>query len=76
MNYMEDDVLYMFTDGFTDQFGGPKGKKYSIKQLRESLMNVHKLKMSEQKTQLGNSLDNWRNSLEQLDDVLIMGIKF
>ncbi|HEY0030954.1 MAG TPA: SpoIIE family protein phosphatase [Bacteroidia bacterium] len=76
MNYQEDDVLYMFTDGYTDQFGGPKGKKYSIKQLRESLLGVHKMQMSEQKNQLTNSVDKWKSELEQVDDILLMGIKF
>ncbi len=76
MNYKEDDVLYMFTDGFTDQFGGPKGKKYSIKQLRENLLSVHKLQVNDQKTQLDNLIVNWQAQLEQVDDILLMGIKF
>ena len=76
MNYQEDDIIYFYTDGFTDQFGGPKGKKFSSKQLKETLFGIHKLQMNDQKKQLDKTLDNWKSSLEQVDDILVMGIKF
>ena len=71
----EGDCIYMFTDGYADQFGGPKGKKFKYKQLEETLVsNVH-LPMTEQKERLHTTFENWKGSLEQIDDVLIMGIR-
>src|ERR1035437_1244893 len=69
------DVVYSFTDGYADQFGGPKGKKFKYKQLEEKLLAHHKLPMDEQKKTLGEIFDNWRGNLEQIDDVLVIGIK-
>ncbi len=69
------DAIYLFTDGFADQFGGPRGKKFMYKQFRESLVTVQNLTMEEQKKQLYQILLDWRGELEQVDDVLIIGIK-
>lgn len=76
MNYQEDDMIYFFSDGFTDQFGGPKGKKFSSKRLRDLLMGVHRLPMNEQKQKLDTAFESWKGRLEQIDDVLVMGIRF
>lgn len=76
LNYQEDDILYMFTDGYADQFGGEKGKKFSTKRLKELLLNVHKLPISEQKEVISNTISHWMNTQEQVDDILITGIKF
>jgi serine phosphatase RsbU (regulator of sigma subunit) len=76
MNFREDDIIYFYTDGYTDQFGGPKGKKFSSKQLKEVLLNIHRLKMPEQKETLAATMENWKGSHEQVDDILVMGIKF
>ncbi len=76
MTYQEDDIIYFYTDGYTDQFGGPKGKKFSSKQLKETLMGIHKLQMAEQKNRLNTTLAGWMADQEQVDDVLVMGIKF
>jgi len=73
MNYHEDDILYMFTDGFVDQFGGEKGKKFSSERLRELLTETHR--MSEQKQKIGKTISDWQGSLEQVDDMLVIGIK-
>ncbi len=68
------DTIYLFTDGFADQFGGPKGKKYKYKQLEENLLaNSHK-SFEEQKEILSQSFDSWKTGLEQVDDVTIIGI--
>jgi serine phosphatase RsbU (regulator of sigma subunit) len=68
------DIVYLFTDGFADQFGGPKGKKYKYKQLEENLLaNCHK-PFEEQKEILSKSFDTWKGNLEQVDDVTIIGI--
>jgi ligand-binding sensor domain-containing protein/serine phosphatase RsbU (regulator of sigma subunit) len=69
------DVLYFYTDGYADQFGGPKGKKFKYKQLDELLISIHQKNMDEQKNILQNTLNEWRGELEQVDDVLIIGIK-
>ena len=69
------DIIYTFTDGYADQFGGPKGKKFKYKQLEETLLAVSHLSMEEQKISLDQKLENWKGNLEQVDDVLIMGIK-
>ena len=69
------DTLYAFTDGFADQFGGPKGKKFKYKQLNELLQKLVPLPMNEQKVVLETTFNEWRGNLEQVDDVLIAGIK-
>jgi len=70
------DVIYMFTDGFEDQFGGEKSKKYKSSRFREFLQSIHTNKMPEQKVLLEQEFINWRGKNEQLDDVLIIGIRF
>jgi len=70
------DTLYLFTDGFADQFGGPKGKKYKYKQLTEVILNSANKTMPEQKRDLENSFTTWKGNLEQVDDVSILGIRF
>lgn len=69
------DKIYMFTDGFADQFGGAKGKKFKYKQLQDLLVKNASLKMTEQKELLENTFNKWIGSLEQVDDVLIIGIQ-
>jgi len=69
------DSMYIFTDGYPDQFGGVKGKKFKYKQLEGLLMANSKKSMQEQKNILERSFTEWKGSLEQVDDVLVMGIK-
>jgi serine phosphatase RsbU (regulator of sigma subunit) len=69
------DVVYAITDGMPDQFGGPKGKKYLYKQLKELLISIASLPMQEQKETLASSLNNWKGNLEQVDDVCVIGIR-
>ena len=76
MNFQKDDIIYMFTDGYPDQFGGEKGKKYSSKRLKQTLFSVHELSMAEQKQKIENDINNWKGTLEQVDDISIMGIRF
>ncbi|MGP8217006.1 MAG: PP2C family protein-serine/threonine phosphatase, partial [Bacteroidia bacterium] len=68
-------ILYLFTDGYADQFGGPKGKKFKYKQLQQLIMDNCELTMAEQKKILEQTLENWKGSLEQVDDILIIGIR-
>lgn len=69
------DAVYLFTDGFADQFGGPKGKKFKYKNLVKMLTSVHSLSMQEQKRELEKTFSDWRGDLEQVDDVLVIGIR-
>jgi len=70
------DTLYLYTDGFADQFGGPKGKKFKYKQLNELLLSNSNQSLQLQKETFETSFKNWKGSLEQVDDVLIIGIQF
>jgi len=69
------DTLYLLTDGYADQFGGPKGKKFKYKQLEQLILDNVQLTMDEQKNLLNETIENWRGSLEQVDDILIIGIR-
>lgn len=67
--------LYLFSDGYQDQFGGNKGKKYSPSRLRETLFEIHKKDFTEQKQELKQRLENWKKTENQIDDILILGIE-
>jgi serine phosphatase RsbU (regulator of sigma subunit)/uncharacterized protein HemY len=69
------DVVYALTDGLPDQFGGPKGKKFMYKQLKELLVSVSMLPMQEQQQKLSNAFNEWKGALEQVDDVTVIGIR-
>lgn len=69
------DIVYTFTDGYADQFGGPKGKKFKYKQLEELLLSIHTKPMSTQHDILRQSLNDWKGDLEQVDDICVIGIR-
>ena len=69
------DILYLFTDGYADQFGGPKGKKFKYKQFQELLLANSNKSMEEQKQLLENAIEEWMGGLEQVDDILVIGIR-
>ncbi len=71
----KDDCVYLFSDGFADQFGGPKGKKFLYKRFKEILLQNCLLPMVEQHEKLVKVFDDWKGSLEQIDDVCVMGIR-
>lgn len=71
----EGDMIYLITDGYADQFGGPQGKKFKYKQLKELLKEFHQYPVSHQYEQLNKAFDNWKLDLEQVDDVCILGIR-
>lgn len=71
----KNDMLYLFSDGLPDQFGGPKGKKFKYKQLRELLQASEKLPLSEQEKIISQTFENWKGNLMQVDDVCLAGIK-
>jgi serine phosphatase RsbU (regulator of sigma subunit) len=70
------DALFMFTDGYADQFGGPGGKKFKYKQLQELLVLNYQLKFPFLKSLLSQTFEDWKGEYEQLDDVCLIGIKF
>ncbi len=69
------DIIYLFTDGYADQFGGPMGKKFKYKQFQEKLLSVSSLSMDKQKQALEETLENWKGELEQVDDILVVGVR-
>lgn len=69
------DVINALTDGFPDQFGGEKGKKYMIKNLKELLLQIAPLPMLEQEQTLAMEFDKWKGANEQVDDVCIIGVR-
>ncbi len=72
------DALYLFSDGYRDQFGldANNKQKYSTKRFQRLIEQVYPLHMQDQKIALSNEFDNWRGKLKQLDDVMVVGIKF
>lgn len=70
------DVLYLYTDGYADQFGGEKGKKFKYRALNELIQNNSTLPLKQQVVLLEETFERWRGNLEQVDDVCIIGIKF
>ena len=71
----KDDVIYIFSDGYADQFGGPQGKKFMYRRFRHMLLTIHPLNMKDQKSFLEESIEGWMGNLDQVDDILIIGIK-
>lgn len=68
-------LVYLFTDGFADQFGGPQGKKFKYKQLADIILMNEDLKMNEQKEKLEEAFISWKGQIEQVDDVCIIGLR-
>jgi len=71
----EGDLIYTFSDGFPDQFGGPKRKKYKYAQLKANLLEIAHLPMQDQKRELIKAFDDWKGDFEQIDDVCIIGFR-
>ena len=70
------DHVYLFTDGFPDQFGGEKGKKFLYKNFKKLLMSFNNDSLGNQKKRLDNRLEEWRGDNEQVDDICIIGVKY
>jgi ligand-binding sensor domain-containing protein/serine phosphatase RsbU (regulator of sigma subunit) len=73
--FSKGDMLYLSTDGYSDQFGGPLGKKLLSKRLRDKLIQVNELNVSDQQREIDAYFEDWRGELEQVDDVLLVGIR-
>jgi serine phosphatase RsbU (regulator of sigma subunit) len=69
------DMVFAFTDGMPDQFGGPKGKKYMYKKLKELLTTISSQPLNDQKVQIAKSFAEWKGEHEQVDDVCVVGIR-
>jgi phosphoserine phosphatase RsbU/P len=69
------DCLYLFTDGYADQFGGPQGKKFKYKKFQELLVEIQDNTIDEQKKILNFHHEQWKGTLEQVDDILVIGVK-
>lgn len=72
----ENDLIYIFSDGFPDQIGGPKGRKYMSRNFQNLLLKIHEEPLSKQKEILDQTFTKWKGDENQLDDILIIGIKF
>jgi len=70
------DIIYVFSDGYADQFGGPGNKKITSRRFRELLLELSPLPMEEQKTRLERYLADWTGAYQQTDDILVMGVRF
>lgn len=71
----EGDTLYIFTDGFADQFGGEKGKKFKYKPFKQLLLALNELDMNARQKAINDAFSEWKGSFEQIDDVCIIGIR-
>jgi len=70
----KDDKIYIFSDGYADQFGGPRGKKFMAGNFRNLLLAASKLPIDDQQKMLNRTIEEWRGNLEQVDDILIIGV--
>jgi serine phosphatase RsbU (regulator of sigma subunit) len=75
INLKKGDCIYLSTDGFPDQFGGPKGKKYMYKRFQELLISLYEHPMEKQKNFIKANFESWRGEEEQLDDVCVLGMR-
>ncbi|MBI4646475.1 MAG: SpoIIE family protein phosphatase [Bacteroidia bacterium] len=75
INLQKGDTIYLTSDGYEDQFGGPNNKKFKIKQLKELFIYITDKTMDEQKNILVTTFENWKGEHEQIDDVTILGLK-
>lgn len=71
----EGDTLYVFTDGYQDQFGGEKGKKYKASRFKDLLISLHSYDMGQQYLSINQSFEEWKGDLEQVDDVCVIGVR-
>ncbi len=72
----ENDCIYLFSDGFADQFGGSFGKKFKYQPFRDLLMKIHNYPMEKQEEELTKAFYEWKGDLPQLDDVLVIGFRY
>lgn len=71
----KNDLIFIFTDGYQDQFGGPKGKKFKASSLKSLILSLRDKSTAEQKAIIDNIFESWKGILEQIDDVCVIGVK-
>jgi len=71
----EDDMIYLFSDGYADQFGGEEGKKFKYRRFRHLLLTIYEYPMEEQRISLEKHINQWKGNLEQVDDILVIGFR-
>ncbi|MDB4534726.1 SpoIIE family protein phosphatase [Vicingaceae bacterium] len=72
---IKNDMIYMFSDGYMDQFGGPKGKKFKSRNMKNLMIEISELPCDEQHKILKDTITDWMKNEEQIDDILVSGIK-
>lgn len=75
LQFKENDIIYLFTDGYVDQIGGPHRKTFKSRKFKLLLKDIHQKPLKKQKSLLENEYEAWRSDIEQIDDIMIMGIK-
>ncbi len=75
MQLQDNDSIYMFSDGYVDQFRGKKRRKFKTKRLQQLLIDIHQESMDNQKAILDKTIMDWKGSFRQIDDIILMGIK-
>lgn len=75
LEYQDGDIFYLFSDGYVDQFGGPSGKKFKWTQFKKLLLSIQDKPMDEQETILNTTIQNWMGEEEQIDDILVIGVR-
>ena len=76
LDLVSGDTFYTFSDGYADQFGGPLGKKYLVKNFRNLLTSIQDLSLIDQGIRLDEVFEDYRNDVEQVDDVVVIGVKY
>ncbi|MBI4645262.1 MAG: SpoIIE family protein phosphatase [Bacteroidia bacterium] len=69
------DTIYLFSDGYADQFGGEKGKKFTYQRFKDLLLSVQDKSMEEQKQILDETIEKWKGEQEQIDDICVIGVR-
>jgi serine phosphatase RsbU (regulator of sigma subunit) len=75
MDLLDDDMLYLFSDGYVDQFGGSENKKFMYRRFRYLLMTIYKFPVADQKSILEENIKTWMGNTSQIDDILVIGFK-
>jgi serine phosphatase RsbU (regulator of sigma subunit) len=75
LQFRKGDTFYICTDGYSDQFGGLNGKKLMTKKLKEVLLEIQNMSMQLQEKYLDNFIENWKSGAEQVDDILVIGVR-
>jgi len=74
--FKENDIIYLFSDGFVDQIGGPRRKTFRSNNFKQLLVNIHQKPLNDQEAILEREYETWKRDMEQIDDIMVMGIRF